>query len=84
MTWLGQWAEWGWCISSSGPYRQDYSNRDEVSEWWSATPRQPHRDHVTWIRCDPTDPWTVGSLGFQRIQQDSYIPVSGTKDTNSI
>ena len=50
MTWLGQWAEWGWCISSSGPYRQDYSNRDEVSEWGPATPGQPYEPRYRWIR----------------------------------
>ena len=85
MTWQGHKGRVGLSDERPNPIRQDRSNRDEVSEWRPATPRQPHRDHVTWIRGDlRIQRDQVGSVDYLRIQQDPYFPVSGTKDTNSI
>ena len=73
MTWLGHKGRVELSNERSNPIRQDRSNRDEVSEWRPATPRQPHtmsRDRqARWT--EPTEPW-IDRLDEQRLQNHIY------------
>ena len=55
MTWPGHKGRVGLSEERPHPIRQDRSNRDEVSEWRPATPRQPHEPQQG-----------IGSLDHQR------------------
>ena len=85
MTWQGHGGRVGLSEERPNPIRQDRSNRDEISEWRPALPRQPHESRDmdldgsqiqrTHGISDPTDNHTFLSRNKDyRISIYSYAP----------